>query len=363
MRIIQANQYSIYIGNDSLTELNKFISGKTYSSVFVLTDEHTKKYCLPLLKKTVMQISNIRCIQIKSGEKEKNISTCEKIWNELSKRHADRKSLLINLGGGVITDIGGFCASTYKRGIDFIHLPTTLMAQTDASAGGKTGIDFNNYKNLIGTFAFPKAVFCVPDFLKTLTNRELISGLAEIIKHGLIADSDYWIQIKDASKVILSTGSSGVTEEIISRSIEIKNKIVSSDTYESGLRKVLNFGHTVGHAVESCSLKSRQAKKRLLHGEAIAIGMICEAYLSRKICGLKSEDLDAVTSFIISLYKPKRIKYTEKNLIDLMKQDKKNKDSAINFTLLSSIGKAVINNSCGEELIEESIKFFNSQCE
>ncbi len=353
MKIFPTKQYNIYIGIDSSAELNKFLSEKKYSSVFVLVDENTKKHCL---KKISIENYKLSIIQIKSGEKNKNLRVCEKIWNELSKPRvlgADRKSLMINLGGGVITDIGGFCASTYKRGIDFINIPTTLLSQVDASVGGKTGIDFLGYKNQIGTFAFPKAVFINPDFLKTLNKRELISGFAEVIKHGLIADKNYWEKIKDASTQL------SVTEGIISRSIEIKNKIISADPYENGLRKTLNFGHTIGHAIESASLKT---KKPLLHGEAIAIGMICEAYLSRKIIGLKSEDLEEITSFIISIFNPKPIKQSVNQLIILMKQDKKNKDSEINFTLLSSIGKAEINNSCSEELIEESFGFFNSLC-
>ncbi|MEK6615825.1 MAG: 3-dehydroquinate synthase family protein, partial [Bacteroidota bacterium] len=206
---IQTTQCNIYIGNDSLSELNNFISKKKYSSVFVLVDENTKKHCLKKLSIDNYQLS---IIEIKSGEKNKTIRTCEKIWKELSKQNADRKSLLINLGGGVITDIGGFCASTYKRGIDFINIPTTLLAQVDASAGGKTGIDFLGYKNQIGIFAFPKKVFINPDFLKTLTKREFVSGFAEVIKHGLIADAGYWKKVKDASTPLC------VTEEIISRS-------------------------------------------------------------------------------------------------------------------------------------------------
>ena len=352
MKVIQTEKHNIYIASNSLPELQKFLLN--HSKIFVLVDENTKKHCL---KKLSIDNYQLTIIQIKSGEKNKNLRTCEKIWKELSKHNADRKSLLINLGGGVITDIGGFCASTYKRGIDFINVPTTLLSQVDASVGGKTGIDFLGYKNQIGTFSFPKTVFVNPDFLKTLNKRELISGFAEVIKHGLIADKDYWRKINTSSPALFLKEKG---EEIISHSIEIKNKIVSADPYEKGERKKLNFGHTIGHAVESASLKT---KKPLLHGEAIAIGMICEAYLSRKILGLSNEELNAITSFITSVFHPKKINTSTKTLVGLMKQDKKNKDSEINFTLLSSIGKAEINNSCAEDLIEESIGFFNSLCE
>jgi len=351
MNTIQTKQHDIYIGNDFLSNLESLIA--KHSRVFVLVDENTKKNCL---RKLSIFNSQLSIIPIKSGEKNKTIRTCEKIWKELSKQNADRKSLLINLGGGVITDLGGFSASTYKRGIDFINIPTTLLSQVDASVGGKTGIDFLGYKNQIGTFVFPKAVFINPDFLKTLSKRELVSGFAEVIKHGLIADKNYWEKIQASSPALLLKEKG---EEIISHSIEIKNNIVSADPYENGLRKALNFGHTIGHAVESASLKT---KKPLLHGEAIAIGMICESYLSRKVLGLKTEELNEISSFIISVFNPKQIKLPIKNLIGLMKQDKKNKDSEINFTLLSSIGKAEINNSCGEELISEAIQFFNSSC-
>ncbi|MBI3501223.1 MAG: 3-dehydroquinate synthase [Bacteroidetes bacterium] len=360
MKIIQAEKYNIHIGSESISELEKFFGN--HSQIFVLVDENTKKYCLKYIKSAVGSRQSA-VIQIKSGEKNKTLRTCEKIWKELSKQNADRKSIMINLGGGVITDIGGFCASTYKRRIDFINIPTTLLSQVDASVGGKTGIDFLGYKNQIGTFSFPKAVFINPDFLKTLSKRELISGFAEVIKHGLIADKNYWQKLKDASAPL------SMTAETITHSIEIKNKIVTADPYEKGLRKVLNFGHTMGHAIETASLKT---KKPLLHGEAIAIGMICESYISRKVLGLSSEELHEITSFIIPLFKTKAIKQSSKQLISLMKQDKKNMalhpdvigiDSEINFTLLSSIGKAEINNSCSEELIEEAIKFFNSLCE
>lgn len=351
MNTIKTKQHDIYIGSGSLSGLEGLIA--KHSRVFVLVDENTKKHCLKFIKSAIGS-RQTAIIQIKSGEKNKTLRACEKIWKELSRQNADRKSLLINLGGGVITDMGGFCASTYKRGIDFINIPTTLLSQVDASVGGKTGIDFLGYKNQIGTFAFPKAVFINPDFLKTLKERERISGFAEVIKHGLIADKKYWNEIKSAG-----VNPTSHIPHLISASIEIKNKIVAADPYENGLRKVLNFGHTIGHAVESASLKN---KKQLLHGEAIAIGMICESYTSRKVSGLTSEELDEITSFIKSIFKQKPIKQSPKQLIRLMKQDKKNKDSEINFTLLSSIGKAEINNSCSEELIAEAIQYFNSSC-
>ncbi|TAL58937.1 MAG: 3-dehydroquinate synthase [Bacteroidetes bacterium] len=359
MRTICADKYNIHIGHDSLAELDTFLSKSYYSSFIILVDENTKKKCLPIVRKSFSTAHSLYIIQIKSGEKNKNIRNCEKIWRELSGQNADRESLIINLGGGVITDIGGFAASTYKRGIDFINIPTTLLAQADTSVGGKTGIDFMNFKNQIGTFAFPKAVFIHPLFLETLDKKELLSGFAEVIKHGLIADKNYWEQIQASVGRDLKSRPAESWNKLISESVEIKIKIVVADPYENGLRKALNFGHTIGHAIESASLKS---KKKMLHGEAIALGMICEAYLSRKCCGLSSQELDSITEFIVSIFKPPPLKSQAKQLIGLMQQDKKNKDSEINFTLLSAIGKAEINNSCSEELIEESIHFLNAIC-
>jgi 3-dehydroquinate synthase len=352
MKQINTEKYNIYLGNDASAALHSFFSETAYSSLFILADEHTKKSCLPKIKRYLPALRNARVIVIKSGEKNKTIQTCIKIWDELSKQNADRRSLLINLGGGVITDMGGFAASTFKRGIDFVNFPTTLLAQVDASIGGKTGVDFNQFKNQVGLFAFPKAVFVIPAFLKTLSKRELLSGFAEVIKHGLISDLHYWKKIKSTNPLHTKNW-----EKVILKSIEIKNSIVSADAYEEGIRKYLNFGHTIGHAVESSSLKS---KKPLLHGEAIATGMICEAYLSHKYCGLKTQELNEIIATITAAFHPKPIPYPADKLIERMYQDKKNNNSEINFSLLSAIGKAEINNFCNKSLIEESIIFFNS---
>ena len=266
---IQADGYSIVIAADALSifhsYLNEHYSGR---KKIILLDENTRRHCLPLL-----ETKNAELLEIESGEKNKHIQTCTQLWKTLIDLGADRHSLLINLGGGVICDIGGFVASTFKRGIDFIHIPTTLLAQADASVGGKTGVDFANLKNQVGVFSNPKAVFVFPQFLDTLDERQLRSGFAEIIKHALIRDKTLWHTIQSVDV----NDRSGLTD-VISQSLQIKNDIVTDDPFEKGLRKILNFGHTIGHAVESVSL--RQHKKQLLHGEAVAIGMICEAYLS-----------------------------------------------------------------------------------
>jgi 3-dehydroquinate synthase len=355
MKTISTDKYPITIGDESISELSKFLSADKHSSIFILVDENTKKHCFPKIKREIAILQKAKIICIKSGEKNKNIRTCEKIWREFSKQNADRKSLLINLGGGVITDMGGFAASTYKRGIDFINIPTTLLSQVDAAVGGKTGIDFLEFKNQIGTFSFPKAVFIIPSVLKTLNKRQLVSGFAEVIKHGLIADENYWSLVNKINPLKTNNW-----EEIIFLSVQIKNEIVSKDPYEHDLRKALNFGHTIGHAIESAYLKT---KTPLLHGDAIAIGMICEAYLSRKYCGLSGEDLNKIADRLVSVFKPKAINLSLKKLVALMKQDKKNSSQEINFTLLKSIGKAEINIFCSEELIEEAMQYFNTECQ
>jgi 3-dehydroquinate synthase len=364
MKVISVGPYNIYLGNP-FDELDNFLSASKYSdsSVFVLVDENTKKYCLPELKKNISHFQRIKIISIKSGEKNKNIRTCQHIWNELLKQNADRKSLLLNLGGGVISDIGGFCASTFKRGIDFINIPTTLLAQADASIGGKTGFDFAGLKNQIGTFAFPKAIFVFTSFLRTLSKRQLLSGFAEMIKMALIADKNYWkklsqVNINSLSSEIIRTDFRNLSEvePLLEHCIKLKNEIVSKDPFEKGSRKILNFGHTIGHAFESISLKT---KNPLLHGEAVAMGMICEAYLSHKYCGLSGKELDEIVSCLYSIFNKKHINTSTKNLISKMKRDKKNTNEKINFTLLSTIGKAKLNNFCTEEIIKESILFYN----
>ncbi|MGZ5135834.1 MAG: 3-dehydroquinate synthase, partial [Flavitalea sp.] len=287
------------------------------------------------------------------GEENKNIDFCIGIWKMLLDFKADRNSLLVNLGGGVITDMGGFAASTFKRGIDFVHVPTTLLSQVDASVGGKTGIDMDSVKNIIGTFSHPKAVFIETDFLKTLGRRQIVSGFAEIIKHGLIYDADFF-------RTLVKTEPEQVSPEIIYRSVEIKNQVVTSDPYEKGLRKILNFGHTIGHAIESYSLT--HDKDPLLHGEAIAIGFICEAFLSARFTGLADAELKELQAAILKYFpKYKLKKNSYQALMELMQNDKKNSDGLINFSLLTRIGHCSTDNFCTESDIIDSLNYY-SEC-
>ena len=293
MDTIQSIGYPIFF-NDSLTQLADFVKKGNYSHFFILTDENTAEHCLPLVKEKLGDLTNYDLIEINAGEESKDIDFCIGIWKLLIDFGADRKSLLINLGGGVISDLGGFAASTFKRGIDFIHVPTTLLSQVDASVGGKTGIDIDSIKNIVGTFTQPKAVFIHDEFLNTLPERQILSGLAEMLKHGLICDADYWNQLKNSDLTKPAA-------ELIYRSVEIKNEVVIEDPKETGIRKSLNFGHTVGHAVETYSLVNENVES-LSHGEAIAIGMICEAWLSHKKSGLSSQELKEITDVTTALY-------------------------------------------------------------
>lgn len=351
MNTLNSISYPIYFSN-TIAELVKFIEKGNYSRFFVLTDENTAQHCLPVIREHIDKLDNFDIIEINSGEESKNIDFCVGVWKMLIDFSADRQSLLINLGGGVISDLGGFAASTYKRGIDFVHVPTTLLSQVDASVGGKTGIDMDNIKNIIGTFTQPKAVFIEHTFLQTLPERQILSGLAEMLKHGLIADASYWNLLKYSDL-------ENPSAELVYKSVEIKNKVVIEDPHEKGIRKSLNFGHTIGHAVETYSLM--HDKNPLTHGEAIAIGMICEAKLSNMKVGLSEVELNEINDTINSLYP----KYTiaescYKDLYNIMLKDKKNQSGNINCTLLTNIGQCRIDNICTEDELCKSLRYYST---
>lgn len=345
--VIQSS-YEIFIGSDTPVELEKFIS-KHYSGrkIFVLVDEHTKVMCLPLMPE---KVSGATILEIENGEKSKSVATCEKLWQQLTKHHADRKSLLINLGGGMVGDVGGFVAATYMRGIDFINVPTSLLAMVDASAGGKNGINFSGLKNQVGTFTKPQAIFISPAFLKTLPERELKSGFAEVIKHTLIADKGKWNQLKQ-----LETLTNIDWTEIINHSVSIKNKIVSADFKERYKRKSLNFGHTMGHALEGYSMKHHADP--LKHGEAIAVGMIGEIFLSKKMLGFPEQDANEIISFIQKQYGHISVEANTSEVVELIRSDKKNEQQQTNFVLLSEISEPVINQRPNDSLIKEAVDF------
>ncbi|MDF2436833.1 MAG: aroB [Bacteroidota bacterium] len=356
MTEIRSAGYSVFINKDIAAEINRFFesAGSRYSKIFILVDENSMKHCYPQLVEKIEAFKDAELIEIESGEENKTLEVCAQIWKTLSEFGADRKSLFVNLGGGVICDMGGFIASTFKRGISFINIPTTLLSQVDASVGGKTGIDLDHLKNEIGVFSAPSAVFINPDFIHTLDKRQLLSGFAEVIKHGLIADVQYWDLIKQTDALYIDDA-----EKLIAASVRIKNKIILEDPNEANLRKILNFGHTIGHAIESFFLMNN---KTLLHGEAIAVGMICEAYISSKECGLSDVALSEITSYILDSYKAVPIKTTDHaKLIELMKHDKKNENDSIMFSLLSGIGKCEINCKVNNDVILESLKYYSGK--
>ncbi|WP_033564518.1 3-dehydroquinate synthase [Sphingobacterium sp. SYP-B4668] len=349
MQVINSLGYQV-IFDDSLVSLKTFLAERQYSKVLVLVDRNTNDHCLGALQVVFNDLEDYDIIEVDPGEENKNIDFCIGVWKTMLDFGADRKSLMINLGGGVVTDMGGFAAATFKRGVDFVQIPTTLLSQVDASVGGKTGIDLDNVKNIIGTFTQPQAVFINTQFLKTLDDRQLTSGFAEVIKHGLIYDRDLYNNVKEL-KV------RDIAADIIFRSVEIKNEVVSQDPTEKGLRKILNFGHTIGHAIEGYSLFNDN--NPLLHGEAIAVGMICEGYLSHKLTGLPEEELNDLIATFRAYFPDYRIAIENyDDFFTLMKNDKKNVGDKIGFALLSSIGKCEYDQYVGEELIIESLDFY-----
>ena len=355
MAPIKSDNYFIYFEEQSFEELNNYLSKNDHTKLFVLVDENTHQHCYPLFISNLETSSVIEVIEIESGEENKNLDTCLGLWETLTELGADRKSLLINLGGGVITDMGGFVASTFKRGIKFINIPTTLLSMVDASVGGKTGVDLGVLKNQIGVFANPEMVLINSQFLTTLAERETISGMAEIIKYGLTYDVKLWGQVegfKDLNNSDLN--------KIIYRSIEIKNEVVTQDPKEHGLRKILNFGHTLGHAIESYHLESEH-KENLTHGEAIAIGMITETYISHKLFNFPKSTLDDIKTKIKSIYGNVTLaKEDYTPILDLLKHDKKNTSGNVNFVLLRNLEKFEFNCQVPEALLIESLDFYQS---
>lgn len=349
MQTIALSDYTIYVGPIE-TGWQQFLSQKKYTQILVIADENTQIHCLPLLAKA-LDGQSFDLIHIPSGEQHKHIGTCQQIWQQMLDAGLDRQALVINLGGGVIGDMGGFCASTYKRGVDFVQVPTTLLSQVDASIGGKLGIDFGMVKNSIGIFCNPKAVFIDPTFLTTLSARELRSGFAEIIKHGLIQDAAQWATIKSISQLDTVDW-----PKLIVPSLLIKKHVVEVDPFERGLRKALNFGHTIGHAVESFALETPEP---LLHGEAIAIGMVCEAWLSQQQGFLSAADLEKISAFFIQIYGHEVL--DEANFaayLHLMGNDKKNEGKKINFSLIGAPGQVHINCSADADAIFASLRYY-----
>lgn len=310
-------------------------------------------HCLPVLLSDVKTLQNASIIEIFSGETYKNIESVQQVWEELTEHHADRNAVLINLGGGMVCDLGGFAAATYKRGIDFIHVPTTLLCQSDAAYGGKQGIDFLNYKNQVGVFLDPVATFVNTDFLKTLPGEQIVNGFAEVVKHALLSGGKFWREIKTLKQL-----SEVDWKEIVSRSAEIKLSVVEEDPHEKGLRKILNFGHTIGHAVETNLMNTGE---EVLHGFCVAAGMIGELFLSHRICRLPAKKFEHAAIYIRDHFPVVNMDASfDDALLDLMKQDKKNREGRIQFALLKDIGEPVIGVEADEQLIRQSLNFIRN---
>lgn len=355
MQSIQANNYPIHFNEKGYEALNLFLDNTHYSKLFIIVDSHTNEYCLPKFLPYLATDLTIEIIEFEAGEPNKNIETCVQLWNVLTELGADRKSLVLNLGGGVVTDLGGFVASTFKRGVDFIHIPTSLLSMVDASVGGKTGVDLGHLKNQIGVINVPKMVLIDTQYLETLSKDEMRSGLAEMLKHGLIYDKDYWEQFLDLKAIDFAD-----FDELIYRSVEIKNEIVTQDPTEKNIRKALNFGHTLGHAIESYFLENDH-KKSLLHGEAIAIGMILESFISLEKNLINQQEYNQIKSTIKAIYDDIVFDETDINpILELLIHDKKNEYGNIQFALIEGIGKIIINQSVENELILKSFDDYKS---
>ena len=344
----------IIITENIASEFESYLSSHNHDKVFVLTDENTQKKCFPILS-AVKTIKEAKHITIKADDTNKNIEQVTTIWEVLSNSGASRNSLLINLGGGMITDLGGFAGATFKRGIHNLNIPTTLMASVDAAVGGKTGINFNGLKNEIGSFYQPDCVIIDCTFLKTLDLNNRLSGYAEMIKHGLISNEQVLNDVLDFD-IINDNVDIESLNALVKTSVAIKERIVEEDPKEMGIRKALNFGHTIGHAFESLSFIKNTP---ILHGHAVAAGIVCEMYLSHKCCQMPIEHLRLITNFIKEIYPP--FFFTCDNyetLYELMTHDKKNEDGKIIFTLLGGIGNIHINQKADKNLILESLDFY-----
>jgi len=355
MKIIKKERGSVYADKNVWSFFNEQLESFNFSKIFILVDLNTKELCLPYFLNQIKHTVQIEILEIPSGEEHKNISSCLTLWEQLSEKRADRKSLLINLGGGVVTDLGGFIGCTFKRGIEFINIPTSLLAMVDASIGGKNGLDLGSLKNQIGVIKNPLFVIIDNKFLDTLPEIQFTSGMAEMLKHGLIHSETYLNKIVSFDK-----SNKEETSELIWESIKIKNEVVTEDPFETGLRKTLNYGHTLGHAIESYCMETSK-KNALLHGEAVAIGMILETYISSEILLFPKEKLNFITEKI--LLKFSKITFSKNDIeaiINLLIYDKKNSNGKVLFVLLKNIGHYKADCEVPNELIFNAFEFYEN---
>ena len=342
----------VVISGNLERDLVNAISECEHDRIFVLTDETTQQLCWPKIK-NFKALKNSTPIIIKATDTHKNLDTLSHVWQVLSNGGATRHSLMINLGGGMVTDLGGFAASTFKRGIDFINIPTTLLAMVDASVGGKTGINFGGLKNEIGVFSDSRFVIINTQFLDTLDHDNICSGYAEMLKHGLISDEHTWAELVTFD---LDTPDLSQLQRMVAESIKVKERIVEADPHEHGIRKALNLGHTMGHAFESFAMRRGTP---ILHGYAVAYGLISELYMSARKTAFPTDSMHQTVRFIRENYGTFNITCDDyPTLIELMHHDKKNTSGIINFTLLGNVGDIRINQTANEEEIKEALDFF-----
>ncbi len=355
MQVIEESESRVYGAENLKQDLSELIKQYNNGKVFLLVDTGSYEYCYPKIK-GLPEIDEENIIIIEQGDQHKNVEAISKVWEFLSTHGADRKSTLINLAGGMPCDLGGFAAATFKRGINFINIPTTLLSQVDASVGGKTGINFHGFKNEIGVFKHASAVLVDTDFVETQDDENICSGYAEMIKHALIYSEDDWNVIKSFD---IKNANLPELKKLVVNSIHIKEHFVKADPTEKNVRKSLNFGHTIGHAFESFAMKKGRP---VLHGYAVAYGMVAELYLGSKLCGFPIAKIDEINQMIQSIYGKFQFEQQDfDELFFLMTHDKKNEKNQINFTLLKDIGQIEINHTCSKELIYEALNFYLEQ--
>ncbi len=334
----------------TIGDWNHFIDSMAAGRIIVLTDTNTSKHCLPLFESKYLRASQFTHWEIEAGEANKTLAQAEQLWTKLMHREADRSTILICLGGGMLTDLGGFVGSAYKRGIRTVYVPTTNLAMTDAAIGGKTGVNFGGVKNQIGTFHKTEAVLVDPEFLNTLPAREIESGFAETIKHALIADASLWQTL--LAKPLTDCANNA---KILLHSMNIKQRIVESDSHDFGVRQSLNLGHTIGHAIEAIS---HESENPLLHGEAVIFGMLAELYISKECAGLAENTLNEISSYLTSNYRFNHLNKMDKTqMMQHMLNDKKNTKGRITFSLISNIGEPTLGIHVSDEIIMKSIDF------
>ncbi|WP_294589211.1 3-dehydroquinate synthase [uncultured Phocaeicola sp.] len=348
------SKQEVIICKDLRHDLEKAVMSHSFDKIFILTDEHTRIMCYPLIASfPFLQEAESICIGVEDIHK--NLETLAYVWTQLSTRGATRHSLMINLGGGMVTDLGGFAAATFKRGISYINIPTTLLSMVDAAVGGKTGINFNGLKNEIGAFAPADEVLIDCEFLRSLDQENILSGYAEMLKHGLISETSHWAELLNFDMDHINYTQ---LQQLVGRSVQVKEDIVAQDPFEKGIRKALNLGHTIGHAFESFAL---QRERPVLHGYAVAWGIVCELYLSTIKTGFPKEKMHQTIHFIKDHYG--RINFTCDDyecLYEFMRHDKKNVTvGSINFTLLGEIGDIRINQTASQEEIYELLDFYS----